>query len=56
MSDKAQGWLTVAAIILGLGLVGHIEEAKSREVVCMPTIKEVHPAEESRKVPVNLAF
>lgn len=56
MSKQLQGWLTVAAIILALGLVGHMEEAEAREVVCMPSVQDPKPTEEGEKIPVVYRF
>lgn len=56
LNNKAQGWLTVTAIILALGLVGHVETAEAREVVCMPTVDDPQPADDTRKIPASWHF
>lgn len=45
--ENRKGWLTVAAIILVLGLVGHIEQAPAQQpAVCTVPSSEAEKQEE----------
>lgn len=56
LNGKARGWLALAAIILAMGVVGHMEESEAREVVCMPSVQDPKPTEEGEKIPVVYRF
>ena len=53
--DNTKGWIFFTVMVLVLGLVGHLERAGAREVVCMPSVQDPTPPTDT-KVPVRYTF